>query len=188
MYRKYENSTEPNCSSDRPSLYSILRRDQPRKLLLATAFRFDGNSQITDAVLAHEGHHNHHQQTPSVTSDIIVTFGIHTGTSQTMLQAAYQCSRLLLDDEITSKYIDLGISDETEQKENPAYTELEAQLAQKLFSMTESIVDQDVINAIVANNSSGTKAFFPVMIASAYTGSFCELGTMLPSDTEWCVD
>ena len=186
IYGKYENSRDSNYSSDRPSLYNILRRDQPQKLLLATAFKFDGSSQTTDAVLVHEGYP--YEKTPSVASDIIVNIGIKTGTSQTMLEAAYQFARLLLDDEITSKYNDLGISDEREQKGNPAYAELEAQLAQKLFSMTESIVDQDILNAIAANNSRGTKTFFPVMIASAYLGNFCELGTMLPSDTEWCVD
>ena len=159
---------------------------QPQKLLLETTFKVDRSLQHTDAVLVHERHHS--EKEPSVASDMIVQVFSEKGKSQTMLEAAYKCSRLLHDDEITSKYVDLGILDELEQKENPAYAELEAQLAQKLLSMTESIVDEDVLNAIAANRSGMTEAPFPLMIAEAYVGNFCELGTMLPSDTEWCVD
>ena len=187
IFCKYEHSEEPNCSSGGPSLHSILRSGtQSQKLLLETAFKFDGSSEVTYAVLVHEGHRG--ESNPSMVSDMIVNIGTLTGTRQTMSDAAYQCSRMLLDDEITSRYIGLGISDETEQKENPAYAELEVQLAQKLLSMTESIVDQDVLNAIAAKSSGGSKALFPGMIARAYLGNFCELGRMLPSDTEWCVD
>ena len=190
IYRKYGISKEVERVGKPRSLHNILKSNtRPQTLLLASAFNFDGDPSSKKSINGLLVHDNGNSDgTSMVVSDIIVEMGMQEGTSKTLLEAAYQASRTLHSDEITTEYTDLAIEDEKDQKDHPAYQKLEPILAQKLFDLAESIDDQNVLDAIKAHNSAGTKTFFPVRTASAYLGCYCDLGPMLPSDTEWYVD
>ena len=75
---------------------------------------FDGSHETTDALLVHD--HDDQDSVPKVISDMIVGVGTTQGTGKMFLEAAYQASRSLLDDEITKQYVDLAIEDEQVQK------------------------------------------------------------------------
>ncbi|KAL8708460.1 MAG: hypothetical protein Q9225_007594 [Loekoesia sp. 1 TL-2023] len=188
LYSKYGDPKKVDQDLNRPSLHTILKKGyEPQTLLLESAFQFGDSPENISGLLVHDDG-NHQDSTSKVISDMIVVLGMQQGTSETLLEAAYQASRTLLNDEITTEYTKLAIEDEKDQKEHPAYANLEPQFAQKLFDLAENIDDQNIQAAIKIHNSRGTKTFFPVLIASAYLGLHCDLGPMLPSNTKWCVD
>ncbi|KAL8807650.1 MAG: hypothetical protein Q9200_004599 [Gallowayella weberi] len=187
IYGKYHGSQEGNEAGEQMSLRGSLRNaSRSHTLLLPEAFKFDGSPETRSGLLVHGD--GEQDGISKVASDLIVEVGIKVGTTQTLYEAAFQASRLLLADEITARYTELAIEDERTQKDHPAYATLEAQLAEKLFALAENIDDPQILAAIKANNTRGTKTFFPVLTASVYIGDYCELGSMMPGDTEWCVD
>ncbi|KAL8800500.1 MAG: hypothetical protein Q9182_005136 [Xanthomendoza sp. 2 TL-2023] len=187
IYGKYHGSQEQDPDDEQMSLRGSLRNaSRSHTLLLPEAFKFDGSPEIRSGLLVHDD--DELDGIPKVASDLIVEVGIKVGKTQTLLEAAFQTSRLLLADDITARYAELAIEDERTQKDHPAYATLEAQLAEKLFALAENIDDPQILEAIKTNNTRGTKTFFPVLTASAYIGDYCELGSMMPGDTEWCVD
>ncbi|KAL8826722.1 MAG: hypothetical protein Q9170_007297 [Blastenia crenularia] len=187
IYSKYNSSKKADQGPNRPSLHSLLNSGiQFQSLLLESAFRFDDSPESISGLLVHED--SIQNGSPRVISDMIVGIGKQLSTSETLLEAAYQASRKLLSDDITAKYIDLAIEDEKEQKENPLYASLEAILEQKVMDIGENINDPRVEDAIKTHNSGGTSTFFPILVASAYLGRYCELGPMLPRTSQWIVD
>ena len=190
IWEKYSDVESVNSNQDRPSLLEILRKvSRSYTLLLASPFKFNefnGSHETSDALLVHDG--DDQDSVRKVISDMIIGVGTTQGTAKTFLEAAYQASRTLLNDEITSQYTDLAIEDEQIQKEHPGYLKLEPILSQKLFDLAAGIKDPHILAAIQTNNSKGSNTFFPVFTARAYLGCYCELGPMLPKTSEWCVD
>ncbi len=123
-----------------------------------------------------------------MTSERLVTVAKEQGSFAIFLETAYQASRALLNDRITSQYIDLASEDEGDQSEHPAYANLEPMLAQKTSDLVRSIDDRNVQDAVKAYSSKRTGSFLPTLIAFFYLGRYCDLGPMYPSGTEWCVD
>ena len=189
IWEKYSDAQSVDSNQDRPSLLGILRKaSRSYTLLLASPFHFDGNHETSDALLVHDGDDQDQDSVRKVISDMIVGIGITPGNSKTFLEAAFQASRTLLNDEITSQYTDLGIEDEKVQKEHPGYMNLEPILSQKLFDLAAGIKDPQILAAIQTQNSKGSNTFFPVFTARAYLGLHCDLAPMLPKTCEWCVD
>ena len=189
IWEKYSDAESVNSNQDRPSLLETLRKaSQSYTLLLASPFNFNGSHETSDALLVHDNDDQDQDSVPSVISDMIVGVGTTQGTGKTFLEAAYQASRTLLNDEITSRYTDLAIEDEQVQKNHPGYLSLEPILSQKLFDLAAGIKDPQILAAIQTHNSKGTNTFFPVFTARAYLGCYCDLGPMLPKTSEWCVD
>ena len=189
IWEKYSDAESVRSNQDRPSLLEILRKaSRSYTLLLASPFKFDGNHETSDALLVHDGDDQDQDGVRKVISDMIVGIGITPGNAKTFLEAAYQASRTLLSDEITSRYTDLGIEDEKAQKEHPGYMNLEPELSQKLFDLAAGIKDPQILAAIKTQNSKGSNTFFPVFTARAYLGLHCDLAPMLPKTSGWCVD
>ncbi|KAL8689351.1 MAG: hypothetical protein Q9224_004658 [Gallowayella concinna] len=171
------------------SLYPILKHaEEPRRLLLASTFKFDGIRENTSALLVHDGADTNSTGPPQVVSDIIVGVGKVDKVYQILLEATFQASRSLLSDEITAQYVHLAVEDEEQQKQTPAYANLEKQLEQKVFALAESVDNEYLHKVIDAQDNYKLKRLVPILIASAYLGEYCNLGPMLPSETEWCVD
>lgn len=188
IWEKYIGAENVKSDHDQLSLREILTEtSQSYKLLLASAFKLDGSQETSDALLVHDND-DHRNGAPVVISDMILTIGTTPVTAEIFLEAAYQASQKLLNDEITSQYTNLGIEDENVQKEHLEYLRLEPILSEKLFDLAKDVKDPEILAAIKANNSMGTNTFFPVFIARAYLGSYCDLGPMLPKSSEWCVD
>ncbi|KAI4122569.1 MAG: hypothetical protein LQ338_005745 [Usnochroma carphineum] len=122
--RKYGGSKEADQGLNRRSLQSILRSEsQPQWLLLAPAFEYPDNPEVICCLLAHDG--DNHNGTSKVISDMINNMVKITGTTETMLEAAYQASRSLCADVVTARYTNLGIDNEAHEMKHPAYADLE---------------------------------------------------------------
>lgn len=181
IWEKYGDAESVNQGQS--SLCEILRKaSRSYTLLLASAFEFNGSHEKTDALLVHED--DDQDSVRQVISDMIVGISIMPGTGKKFLdlEATYQASRRLLDDEITRRYTDLAIEDGQVQKVHPGYVNLEPILEQKLFELAKGIKDPQ-IQAVIQTNT-----LFPVFTARAYLGLYCDLGPMLPKTSEWCVD
>lgn len=149
IWEKYNHTEKVDHDHDRASLRGILRStSQSYKLLSATAFRFDGSHETSDGLLVHDD--SDLDGVPKVISDMIVGVGTKQGIWGTLLEAAYQASRTLLDDDITTQYTDPAVEDEQVQKVHPGYAKLEPILAQKYFDLAEVIKDPQVLAAIQA--------------------------------------
>lgn len=190
VYEKYSRAENVNLDYVQPSLREILRNtSRSYKLVLASPLILDGRIETTDALLVHDENDNHDcSSPPRVISDMIVNIGTTPSTAKIFLEAAYQASRTLLRDEITNQYTNLAIDEESVQKEHPEYLRLEAILSEKLFELAKGVKDPEILAAIKVHNHGSTNTFFPVFIASAYLGSYCDLGPMMPKSSEWCVD
>ncbi|KAL8798065.1 MAG: hypothetical protein Q9182_006989 [Xanthomendoza sp. 2 TL-2023] len=171
------------------SLYAILKHaGGPQRLLLASAFKFDGSREYTSALLVHDRADIDSTDPSQVISDIIVGVGKVENVYQILFEAAFQASRSLLSDEITAQYAHLAIEDEEQQKNNPAYGDLEKQLEQKILALAASVVNESLQNEMDIQNNYKLKRLIPALIASAYLGEYCSLGPILPTETKWCVD
>ncbi|KAL8818574.1 MAG: hypothetical protein Q9223_002817 [Gallowayella weberi] len=170
------------------SLYAILKHAVgPRRLLLASAFG-DGSREYTSALLVHDRADIDSTNPSQVVSDIIVGVGKVENVYQILFEASFQASRSLLSDEITTQYAHLGVEDEEQQKHNPAYAELEKQLEKKTLALAASVDNESLQNMMNTQDNSNLKRLVPALIASAYLGEYCNLGPILPTETEWCVD
>ena len=187
IYTKYRGKQDRNASGAHVSLLGILRNaSRSHMLLFSGVFDFDGSPEGTKGLLVHGA--GEQDGVPKVVSDLIVEVEIKVGATKTLLEAAYQISQRLLADSITARYISLAIEDEQSQKNHPAYATLEDQLAEKLFSLVKDIDDPQILEALNTSNSSGIPNLLPLLTASAYLGNYCEVGPMMPGDTEWCID
>ncbi|KAL8767929.1 MAG: hypothetical protein Q9209_005717 [Squamulea sp. 1 TL-2023] len=200
MFCRYEDSTWLYVSrahfarqvhridTKSPTLRSLLQNESKRyTLLLARPLNFDQSVEVTKALLVHDG--GGPTRTVEISLDTMLTVNTKVGSLGVMLEGAYQASRTLLADKITQQFTDLAIEDESEQKQHPVYQNLVASLATKIRSMAENMDDAKVREAIEFNGRHGNAAaLFQSLIVNAYLGHYGQLGRMLPSDTEWCVD
>lgn len=187
IWCKYNALEEADSNINGPSLHELLERSTtPLTLLLARAFRFDDRAQTTDGLLVHKD--SDHDQVSRVISDMMVGVGIEEGATRKLLEAAYQASRALLKDDITVQFATLGLQHGIEPRMHPAYASLVDQLMQRIFALTENISDPQILDFVRAYSSQDPDFSFPSLIKAAYLGRYCELGPMLPSSTEWCVD
>ncbi|KAI4140163.1 MAG: hypothetical protein L6R39_005923 [Caloplaca ligustica] len=183
LIRKDPRLTASWESSSGPTLCDFLSvRSRRYVLLLETPFKFHGRLEAIASLLVH---HEHDQRvTNRVVSDVIVITGTKQGTIETLLEAAYQASRLLLHDEITTQFVQMAIENEDDQKKSPEYTNLVTSLGQKIRTLAENIDDSDILYAVDVHGTN----LFQLFITSAYLGRHYEIGPMLPTDTEWVVD
>lgn len=200
MFCRYEDSTWLYVSRERfarqrsrpdivsPTLRSILQnKSRHYTLLLARPFRFDQSVEVTKALLVHNG--SGPTKVPEVSLDSMLTIDTILGSIGVLLEGAYQASRALLADEITQQFTDLAIEDESEQKQHPVCQDLVASLETKKRSIAENMDDAKVREAIEFNGRHrNAVVLFQKLILNAYLGHYGQLGRMLPSDTEWCVD
>lgn len=182
--------TDPDASSRPASLHTFLKdASQTRRLLLASAVRFEASREILHALLVHDVTELHRTNGPrQVISDTIVLISKQEKVDQILLEAAYQASRSLLDDEITARYADLAVEDEEEQRQNPVYADLELRLKTRIIALAESLDFGNLRSLLSEEEIQLLKFRARSLIVSFYFGEYCILGPMLFSETEWCVD
>ncbi|KAL8687285.1 MAG: hypothetical protein Q9218_006499 [Villophora microphyllina] len=179
--RKYKKP--PN----EPNLWQLLQQNSSKRtILLETAFQFKTPVEIRDALLVHQA--SDEDKAGSVVSDMVLDVGIIHGALGTLLEASYQASKALLADPLTAEFTDLAIDDEMTQKINPFYRNLVGLLEQILRDMASSIKEDQVLNAIRSYGTGGDTRLYQALTVMAYMGHFAELGEMMHSHTEWCVD
>ncbi|KAL8902884.1 MAG: hypothetical protein Q9207_004312 [Kuettlingeria erythrocarpa] len=188
VWAKYDGLGEADSNINRSSLHHLLETStSPLTLLTAREFRFDVRAETTDGLLVHKDFDEDNVST--VTSDMVVSVAVEEGTTGALLEAAYQASRTLLNDDITTQLATLGLEHESDpQRWQPAYASLKTQLTQKIFTLAQDISDPRIVDVVGAHSNRGENLSLASLIASAYLGCYCELGSMLPSSTEWCVD
>ncbi|KAL9584816.1 MAG: hypothetical protein Q9212_001883 [Teloschistes hypoglaucus] len=158
---------------------------QTRRILLASALERGG---ATSALLVHDAVDTEPIGPTRVVSDMIVEIGKQIPLDQMPIEAAYQASRSLLDDDITAQYADLAIEDEERQRQSPVYANLELVLQRNSWDLAQSI--NMPILPLVATPQHDDRWIHKLsaLIVSFYLGHYYNLGPLLPSDTEWCVD
>ncbi|KAI4176265.1 MAG: hypothetical protein LQ346_007903 [Caloplaca aetnensis] len=188
VWADYDGFGEADGDINRSSLHQLLETStSPLTLLTARELSFDVRAEVTDGLLVHKDFDE--DNISRVTSDMVVNVAVEAETTVALLEAAYQASRTLLNDDITTQLATLGLEHESDpQSWHPAYASLEAQLTQKIFTLSQDIRDPRIVDAVRAHSNRDENFSLPSMIATAYLGCYCELGPMLPSTTEWCVD
>ncbi|CAO1602468.1 hypothetical protein XANCAGTX0491_006078 [Xanthoria calcicola] len=161
---------------------------QTRRLLLVSPFKIDAICD-SHALLVHDVTEPHRNNGPrQLVSDMIVLIGKQGKVDQILLEAAFQASRSLLDEEITAQYADLAVEDEEEQRQNPVYADLEWRLGTRIVALAESLDIDDLLSLLSEEEIQLLKFPARSLIVSFYFGEYCILGPMLSSETEWCVD
>ncbi|KAI4198200.1 MAG: hypothetical protein LQ350_005436 [Teloschistes chrysophthalmus] len=180
--------TDPNEGGQRvgATVRAVLEKtSQTKRILLESAFDRGG---ATGALLVHDTGDIEPTGRSRVASDMIVHIGKQNRLVQMRIEAVYQASRLLLNDEITAQYADLAIQDEEQQRQSPAYANLEAVLQRKTWALAQNINMPILPHVATPQHNDRWIHQLGALMVSFYLGHYYELGPMLPSDTEWCVD
>ncbi|KAI4089326.1 MAG: hypothetical protein LQ344_005458 [Seirophora lacunosa] len=170
------------------TLHTLLGdRSKRYVVILSDPFRLDGSDQFTTGLLVH--YEDQQQGVATVRSDLPLGILRVVGVKGVLLEAPWKLSRLLLEDELTGQFTTLAIHDEGQQKRDHAYAALVASFERRLDAMVESIDEGPVLDALkVYNQHANAISSFKRRIKDFYLGRYANLGTMLPSDTRWCVD
>ncbi|KAI4264393.1 MAG: hypothetical protein L6R42_000491 [Xanthoria sp. 1 TBL-2021] len=189
-YSQADREEVDRDASSRPASLRTFLKDvsQTRRLLLASAFKFEATLESSAALLVHDATGPHPIGPTQVVSDMIVGIWKQEHINQNLLEAAYQASQSLLDDEVTAHYADLAVDDEEEQRRNHAYANLQVQLGTRITALAESIDIDDNMSVISGQEVQHSKLLAGALITSFYLGEYCVLGPILSSETEWCVD
>ncbi|KAL8638353.1 MAG: hypothetical protein Q9228_004488 [Teloschistes exilis] len=158
---------------------------QTKRILLASALDRGG---ATNALLVHDCVGTEPIGPLRVASDMIVEIGKQNRLNKMPIEAVYQASRSLLDDEITAQYADLAIQDEEQQRQSPAYANLEPVLHRKTWALAQNINMPILPHIATPQHNDRWIHQLGALMVSFYLGHYYELGPMLPGETEWCVD
>lgn len=193
MHGKYsepdKGKYDPDASSSRESLHKFLgHASQTRRLLLEFPLEFDTFRESSNALLVHDATEVYPDSPRQLVFDVIVRIGKQGNVDQILLEAAYQASRSLLDDEISAQYADLAVEDKEEQRQSPVHTDLGLRLRARIIALAESLDLDDLLSLISEEEIQSLKRLARSLIASFYLGEYCILGPILPSETEWCGD
>ncbi|KAL8723901.1 MAG: hypothetical protein Q9181_007091 [Wetmoreana brouardii] len=185
--RKYEKLSTSSEKSSEPTLWQLLQQNTgSHAVLLESPFHFNGLSEARQGLLVRRASNDH--SASEVISEMMVNIKIIRGEMAALHQAAYQASRVLLADELTAEFNSLAIDAEADQKVNPSFRILIDSLSRTLQCMADNIDDPRVLSVIQSIFPDPNRRLFKDLTANLYLGSYAELGEMLPSDTEWCVD
>ncbi|KAL8658232.1 MAG: hypothetical protein Q9202_007609 [Teloschistes flavicans] len=180
--------TDPNEGINRigATVRAILEKtSQTKRILLASAFDRGG---YTGALLVHDSVDTEPIGPARVASDMIIEICMQNRLNQIPIEAVYQASRSLLDDEITAQYANLAVQDEEQQRQNPAYTNLEPVLHEKIWALAQDINMPILPDVASPQHNDRWMHQLGALMVSFYLGHYYELGPVLPSETEWCVD
>ncbi|KAL8672066.1 MAG: hypothetical protein Q9168_003461 [Polycauliona sp. 1 TL-2023] len=192
MYCRYDNGTWvfviPAHVPDTQNLLSLLQDGSKRHtLLLANPFMFDRSIEFDKALLVAGG--DDLTGVPEVSSEMLLYIGTRVGSVGVLLESAYQAAQLLLADDITEKFLCMGIEDIHEQRQSPDYQDLVSSLLEKMRVMAENIEDVEVQEALRTQGQYGNAVqFYQSVVFNAYVGNCGILGPMMPTDSQWCVD
>ncbi|KAL8922281.1 MAG: hypothetical protein Q9208_005251 [Pyrenodesmia sp. 3 TL-2023] len=126
IWCKYKALEEEDPNINRPTLHKLLERSTtPFTLLLERAFKFDDRLQTINGLIVHKD--TDHDQASRVISDMMVSVAIEEGSTRKLREAAYQASRMLLNEDLTTQPASSGLAHEMDQM-HPAYASLEVQL------------------------------------------------------------
>ena len=156
-------------------------------VILSRPIQFDNSNLVCAGLLVHYADEN--EAIPIVHSNVLVNISIKLGAIGVLFEAAWLIAQVFLENELTSQFTSLGIHDEDQQKQDPAYSTLIASFEQKLRLVAGSIREgplHDVLQAY--NQHTNAYVLFQAVIVTFYLGHYASSETMLPSDTRWCVD
>ncbi|KAI4113052.1 MAG: hypothetical protein LQ345_005895 [Seirophora villosa] len=181
--RVEDTSLHPNGTT----LYTLLGdRSKSYVVIFSRPFGLDALDQFSNTgLLVH--YEDQQQGVATVRSDLLLGIVTKVGV---LLEAAWKLSKLLLKDELTGQFTSLGIHDEGQQERDHAYAALVASLQRRLDAMVGSIDEGPELDALKLCNQhfNAASPFFRARTVEFYLGWYVNVGTMLPSDTRWCVD
>ena len=180
-------STNPEAKNQSCPLSTYIRMNSGSMVLvIESPFLFDGSNEIRSGLIGSVQDVKDGMRL--LRSEYIVNVEVQLEAMNSFLEAAYQGSRALLENEITTQFANREASYSEGQVQYADDAELLPILRKEIQSISDAINDSEVNDAIQKYSPNGSRVGFQALMANFYLGHYIELLPEKPEIAEFVVD